>query len=75
MSCINAIISVTEYMRDENDKKSTGQACFIDLKKAFDILDPSILLDQIEKYGFVGKVLQNVERYLHGRRQYIIITG
>ena len=75
MSCINAIISVTEYMRDEIDKKSTGQACFIDLKKAFDTLDHSILLDKIEKYGFRGKVLQILESYLHGRRQYTIING
>ena len=69
MSCNNGIISVTEYMRDEIDKKSTSQACFIDLKKAFDTLDHSLMLDKIEKYGFSGKVWQILERYLHGRRQ------
>ena len=74
-SYINAIISVTEYMRDEIDEKSTGQACFIDLKKAFDTLDYSMLLDKIEKYGFRGKVLQILESYLHGRRQYTIFNG
>ena len=55
MSCINAIFSVTEYMRDAIDKKSTGQACFVGLKKAFDTLDHIIFLDKIEKDGFRGK--------------------
>ena len=69
------MFSVTEYMRDEIDKKLTGQACFIDLKKAFYTLDHSILLDKIEKCGFRGKVCQILESYFHGRGRYTSING
>ena len=67
--------SVTEYMRDEIDKKLTSQAGFLGLNKAFDTLDLSILLDKIEKYGFRGKVWQILESYLLGRRRYTLIDG
>ena len=46
-SCVHAISTVTDYIREKIDKKSTGQACFIDLQKAFDTLDHSILLKKL----------------------------
>ena len=75
MSCVHAIATVTEYIRNEIDKKSTGQACFIDLSKAFDTIDHKILLKKLEAYGFRGKVLKLLENYLQNRLQYINING
>ena len=46
-SCADAIMLVTEYMRDEIDKKSSGHVCFIDLQKAFDTLDHDFLLAKL----------------------------
>ena len=51
-SCIDTINSVTEFMRNEIERKNKGQACFIDLQKAFDTLDYEILMIKLEKYGF-----------------------
>ena len=45
-SCIDAIVSITEFIRTEIDGKSLGQACFKDLQKAFDTLDHKILLQK-----------------------------
>ena len=42
-SCIDAIVSFTEFIRTEIDRKSRRQACFIDLQKTFDTLDHNIL--------------------------------
>ena len=42
-SCIDAIVSITEFIRTEIDGKSLGQACFIDLQKKIDTLDRNIL--------------------------------
>ena len=52
MSCVQAIVKVTESLRERIDKKMTGQPCFIDLKKTFDTLNPKILLQNLENYGF-----------------------
>ena len=71
----DAIMLVTEYMRDEIDKKSSGQACFIDLQKAFDTFDHDILLTKLYEYGFRGEVNILLRSYLSNRVQYISIAG
>ena len=43
-SCVHAITSVTDYMRESMDKKSSNQA--------FDSLDHSVLMNQLYSYGF-----------------------
>ena len=48
-SCMDAIVSITEFIRTEIDRKSLGQACFIDLQKAFDTFDHNILLQKMAK--------------------------
>ena len=48
-SCTDAIVSITDFIRTEIDRKSLGQACFIDLQKAFDTLDHNVLLQKMEK--------------------------
>ena len=35
-SCTHAIGEVLDYIRNEMDKRNAGNACFIDLKRAFD---------------------------------------
>ena len=49
MSCVQAMAKVTEFLRRQIDDKLTGQACFIDLKRAFDTLNQENLLKHLEK--------------------------
>ena len=74
-SCADAIATVTEFMRSEIDSKATGQACFIDLQKAFDTLDHKILLEKLEKYGYRGPIHKLLSSYLSDRWQYIELNG
>ena len=74
-SCIDAIVSITEFIRTEIDRKSLGQACFIDLQKAFDTLDHNILLQKMEKYGYRGPIHDVMKSYLSERWQYEDING
>ena len=71
MSCVQAIVKITEYLREQIDKKMTGQACFIDLKKAFDTLNHDILLHKLEEYGFRGKINEILKSFLEDRKQYV----
>ena len=44
---------------------------FIDLKSAFDTIDPDILIKKLQHYGFRGKISNLLKSYLTGRKQFI----
>ena len=74
-SCIDAIVSITEFIRREIDRKSLGQASFIDLQKAFDTLDHKILFQKMEKYGSRGPIHDMMKSYITDRWQYVDMNG
>ena len=51
------------------DKQRITGSIFIDLKKAFDLLDHHCLLHKPEHYGIRGKSLKLFEDYLTSRTQ------
>ena len=53
--------------------KSTGQACFIDLIRAFDTINYKISPKKLEAYGFRCKFMKLFENYLQNRLQNINI--
>ena len=57
------------------DRNEIPFSIFLDLSKAFDTLDHSILLQQLNHYGIDGKALQLCESYLTNRTQYVEING
>ena len=66
-----ALIKITEKVKETIDNKKYGCGIFIDLRKAFDIVNHDILLKKLEHYGIRGNALKWFRSYLTNRKQYV----
>ena len=55
-SCVDALIEFADFIREGWDKKLVRQSCFVDLKKAIDIINHDVLLAKLEKYSYRGRL-------------------
>ncbi|XP_047502951.1 uncharacterized protein LOC125048330 [Penaeus chinensis] len=54
---------------------STSLVAFIDLKSAFDIANPDVILDQLVDFGISGNLLRWIRGYLSNRSSYVLFKG
>ena len=72
MSTSHALIDLVEEIRTSLDKKKYTLGVFIDLKKAFDTVNHSVLIEKLNHYGI--SVTENcIKSYLFGRKQFVNI--
>ena len=64
-----------ENLTKELDNKKITVGAFIDLKKAFDTIDHSLLIKKLEYYGIGGVLLNWLKSYLDHRKQYVHFNG
>ena len=74
-STMSALIDVIDNVRNYIDKGELALGIYLDLKKAFDTVNHSILLSKLEHYGFRGHVNKFIGSYLNNRQQFTIIDG
>ena len=67
----HAILEITNQIQTNMDRKLYTCGIFIDLHKAFDTVDHSILLKKLEHYGIRGIVNDWFTSYLTSRKQII----
>ena len=57
-SCEQAITELVGYVLQSKNHNEHSTSIFLDLSKAFDTLEHSILLQKLEQYGVCGVVLK-----------------
>ncbi len=66
-----ATLELVDRVIIEMDKMNTTVNIFLDLSKAFDTLDHSILLNKLEHYRLNGISLKLMKNYISNRKQYV----
>ena len=74
-STIHALIGITEEIRKALDNSKYACGVFIDLQKAFDTVDHSILISKLNHYGIRGIGNEWFKSYLSNRSQFVSIQG
>ena len=70
-STTNALIQMTEKIKESVDKGKVGCYIFIDLHKVFDTVNQDILLMKQEYYGIRDSALLWFDSYLGKRKQFV----
>ena len=71
----NAVLQIYNELLSKINKKEISCSIFIDLKKAFDTVNHSILIKKLNKYGVRGICSKLFESYLSERKQYTLVNG
>ena len=69
-----AVLDIYNKLLDNMDKKLITCSIFLDLRKAYDTINHTILIKKLEKYGIRGLPLQLLASYLTDRQQYTIVN-
>ena len=74
-STITSLINSSDSWYETMDRGEVNLAIFLDLKKAFDTVDHTILLAKLEKYGVRGIAGDWFISYLQNRKQFCTVNG
>lgn len=69
-----ALIRLMNQLLFDLDKNKVSGLVFIDYKKAFDLIDHSLLLEKLDAYGIRGNDLAFFRDYLSNRTQYVCVN-
>ena len=74
-STFMAIMEMFDRISSAVDNGEYSVGIFIDLSKAFDTINHSILLDKLHHYGIRGIGLDWFRSYLQSKQQYVFLNG
>ena len=74
-STLHTLLNMCQKISDALDEKKFVCGVFVDLQKAFDTVDHSILLAKLHHYGIRGKAHSLFKSYLTGRKQFVSVSG
>ena len=71
----HALMSITEQIKSNFRMKSFSCGVFVDLEKAFDTVNHSILISKLKYYGLKDQSLSWFTSYLNNRSQQVNLNG
>ena len=74
-STVNTTVKLTNDIFHAINRRTLTLATFIDMAKAFDTVNHSILLKKLSKLGFSGNLIKLLENYLINRKQRTLANG
>ena len=69
----DALLTLTSTIQTALDNGDLSAAVFVDLQKAFDTVEHSILLEKLDHYGIRGPSNDLIKSYLTNRKQFVTI--
>ena len=75
MSTETALLNYINYIHKQLDEYKHTISIFLDLSKAFDVIDHSILETKLEHYGFRGKFLEFLLSFIKDRQYFVHVNG
>jgi len=73
-STVQAVMEVLDNIYEHCDNHEVTMGIYLDLQKAFDTVNHSILLKKLNMYGVRGIVLKWFTSYLSNRHQYVAMS-
>lgn len=70
-----ALLDFTNYIHEGLTKKLNVGTVFMDLSKAFDVINHSILETKLEHYGFRGIFLKFPMNFIQERKYFVSVNG
>ena len=74
-STVSALIQMCDDWSDNMDKGRVTGVVFLDIRKAFDSVDHSILIEKVQFYGVADRELMWFKSYLTARQQQCLVNG
>ena len=71
----HALIDLHEQLTKSIDNKLSTIGVFIDLKKAFDTIDHTLMLQKLNRYGIRGIANAWLDSYLKEKLQYVFYNN
>ena len=75
MGTETALMNYIDHLQNELNNSKYAVSVFMDLSKAFDVIDHKILATKLIHYGFRGKFLEFLLNFIRDRKYFVHIKG
>ena len=75
MGTESALLNYVDHLQSKLNSSEHGISIFLDLSKAFDVIDHKILKTKLHHYGFRGKFLEFILSFIRDRQYFVHVNG